>query len=208
MLCQGGLRVVPDALLSKAPDVDGLVVPGGPGTRRPQAETQPLVDYIRRRADQAEVVASVCTGAFLLARAGLLNGRRATTHWRWREALAARFPGVGLADGRVVDSGPVVTRPGSRPGWTWVYTCSNGCEGQRPPGRRRGASSGHPEPKAGVPEHTIDWSDVACGRMLSRGVGARSSWSASIAQGEVRPIRRSDSPCASRSDAGPPCGVC
>jgi transcriptional regulator GlxA family with amidase domain len=112
VLCQGGLRVAPDLLLADRPAVDVLVVPGGPGTRRPEAETQPLVDYVRACAGPARIVASVCTGAFLLARAGLLDGRRATTHWRWRSALAERFPTIRLAEGRVVDDGPVVTAAG------------------------------------------------------------------------------------------------
>lgn len=110
--CQGGLRVVPDDLVGADPHPDVLVVPGGPGTRRPETETEPLVEYIRRQAPHARIVASVCTGAFLLARAGLLDGRQATTHWRWREMLAERFPAVRLAEGRVVDSGAVVTAAG------------------------------------------------------------------------------------------------
>ena len=110
--CQGGLRVAPDLLLADGPAPDVLLVPGGPGTRRPEAETAPLVEYVRRCAATAQIVASVCTGAFLLARAGLLDGRPATTHWRWRAALAERFPAVRLAEGRVVDAGSVVTAAG------------------------------------------------------------------------------------------------
>ncbi|HVB09670.1 MAG TPA: DJ-1/PfpI family protein [Bacillota bacterium] len=110
--CQGGLRVLADHVVAEQPPIDVLVVPGGPGTRRPESETQPLVDYIRGQAATAQIVASVCTGAFLLGRAGLLDGRRATTHWRWRNALAERHPSVQLTGGRVVDAGGVVTAAG------------------------------------------------------------------------------------------------
>ena len=110
--CQGGLRIVPDRIVADDPPIDVLVVPGGPGTRRPEGETQPLVEYIRRRAGQARIVAGVCTGAFFLGRAGLLDGRRATTHRRWKDALAQRFPTVALTDGRTVDDGHIVTSAG------------------------------------------------------------------------------------------------
>ena len=110
--CQGGLRILPDRLVADDPPLDVLVVPGGPGTRRPEGETQPLVEYIRRRSGQARIVAAVCTGAFFLGRAGLLDGRRATTHRRWKDALAQRFPTVALTDGRTVDDGHIVTSAG------------------------------------------------------------------------------------------------
>lgn len=110
--CQGGLRVRPDHLMAEAPPLDVLVVPGGPGTRRPERDTEPLVEFVRRGSRRAAINASVCTGAFLLARAGLLDGRRATTHRRWRAALAERFPAIRPAEGRVVDDGDVVTAAG------------------------------------------------------------------------------------------------
>ena len=76
----GGLRVVPDYAWSHAPLIDILVVPGGFGTRA-LLRDQPTIDWIREAAASASLVTSVCTGALLLAKAGLLNGRRATTHW-------------------------------------------------------------------------------------------------------------------------------
>jgi transcriptional regulator GlxA family with amidase domain len=83
--------------------VDTLVVPGGPGTALACPE---LTAWLRRCAPQARRVASVCTGAFLLAEAGLLTGRRATTHWAYGEALASRFPDV------TVDTEPIFVRDG------------------------------------------------------------------------------------------------
>src|SRR5215471_11183953 len=82
-----GLRITPDADLRgvDASTLDLLLVPGGPGARR----RDPLmVAWIRAAAPRAGRVASVCTGAFLLAEAGVLDRRRVTTHWSWCAALA------------------------------------------------------------------------------------------------------------------------
>ncbi|MGX6602730.1 GlxA family transcriptional regulator [Micromonosporaceae bacterium Da 78-11] len=96
-----GLTITPDGPLAEAPDT--LVVPGGGGTRRPQPE---LVDWLRRHADVPARIMSVCTGAFLLAEAGLLDGRRATTHWQYCAKLAADHPGIE------VDPEPIFVRDG------------------------------------------------------------------------------------------------
>ena len=76
----GGLVLVPRYSFEDAPPIHLLLVPGGFGTR-PLLQDTETIDWIRRTAAAARKVASVCTGALLLARAGLLEGRRATTHW-------------------------------------------------------------------------------------------------------------------------------
>ncbi len=78
-------------------------MPGGDGTRLPQDD---LVGWLRAHAGRAERLVSVCTGAFLLAEAGLLDGRRVTTHWASCDTLAERFPGVR------VDPDPIFVRDG------------------------------------------------------------------------------------------------
>jgi transcriptional regulator GlxA family with amidase domain len=83
----GGLRVLPDHDFRSTPRIDLLVVPGGFGTR-PLLERESVLQWIRDTAASARHVTSVCTGALLLARAGLLEGRRATTHWGSYETLA------------------------------------------------------------------------------------------------------------------------
>ena len=101
-----GLTLTPDACLADAPqEIDTLIVPGGPGSREAAAEA-PLLEWIRQAARGARRTASVCTGAFLLARAGLLEGRRATTHWAAAAELARLHPGVN------VDPDPIFLRDG------------------------------------------------------------------------------------------------
>jgi transcriptional regulator GlxA family with amidase domain len=101
----GGLRVVPHHAFADAPRIDLLVVPGGYGTR-PLLEDRETLDWIRRTAAQARTVTSVCTGSLLYARAGLLDGRRATTHWGALDLLESLNAGVQVERAlRVVDDG-------------------------------------------------------------------------------------------------------
>jgi transcriptional regulator GlxA family with amidase domain len=85
--------------------IDTLVVAGGQGVRE-AAHDERLISWLRLAARRSRRVASVCTGAFLLARAGLLDGRRATTHWDACGALARRYPAID------VDPDPIFVRDG------------------------------------------------------------------------------------------------
>jgi transcriptional regulator GlxA family with amidase domain len=108
----GGLRVLPDHNLEGCPPLDVLLVPGGWGSRA-QVDNARLIDWLRGRARQAELTASVCTGSFLLARAGLLAGRRATTHWASLDRMRDAFPDVTVErDLHVVEDGNVLTSAG------------------------------------------------------------------------------------------------
>ncbi len=98
-----GLTVVPDHALADAPEPDTLVVPGGQGTRDPDPR---LTDWLRGHGPRARRLVSVCTGAILLARAGLLDGRRVTTHWAYSGRLARDHPAVD------VDPDPIYVRDG------------------------------------------------------------------------------------------------
>lgn len=109
---RNGLVVQPDYTLANCPPADILVVPGGAGAR-PLEERQEILGWIRERSAQAELTTSVCTGSFLLARAGLLSGRTATTHWESVPELRERYLDIEvLEDERYVDAGPVVTSAG------------------------------------------------------------------------------------------------
>jgi transcriptional regulator GlxA family with amidase domain len=108
-----GTRVVPDHTFADAPPLDVLVVPGGLGTRR-EVENPVIVDWIKSAAADCTWVTSVCTGAFLLHQAGLLAGRKITTHWAAIEELRGRIVDdvTVLEDIRYVRDGNVVTAAG------------------------------------------------------------------------------------------------
>jgi transcriptional regulator GlxA family with amidase domain len=104
-----GLRLAGDLALADVGAIDTLIVAGGDGTRPHRADPR-LVDWLRERAPDARRVASVCSGAFLLAAAGLLDGRRVTSHWAVCRELARRYPAID------VDPEPIYTRDGEL--WT------------------------------------------------------------------------------------------
>ena len=81
VVASGGLRVLPDYDLRDCPEINILVVPGGWGTRRKMNNAR-LLKWITDRSRHLEIMTSVCTGSLILGRAGLLDGRHATTHWR------------------------------------------------------------------------------------------------------------------------------
>ncbi len=102
-----GLTLVPDAALGQTPrPLDTLIVPGGSGHDEASRDRRTL-RWITDASARAGRTASVCTGAFLLARAGLLDGRRATTHWAHAARLAGEHPSVS------VDAEPIYIRDGS-----------------------------------------------------------------------------------------------
>ena len=107
-----GLLVVPQFQLSDCPDADLLLVPGGIGTRR-EVDNSSLVDWIQVTAARADLVLSVCTGALLLAKAGLLDDLEATTHHVAYELLRELAPSATVhEDRRMVDNGRVITSAG------------------------------------------------------------------------------------------------
>jgi transcriptional regulator GlxA family with amidase domain len=108
--CESGLVLVPhDRLGAGRGPLDTLIVAGGAGARA-AAEVPAVVRAVKRAAGGVRRIASVCTGAFVLAAAGLLDGRRATTHWAFCEALASAYPKV------TVDRDPIFVRDGRA--WT------------------------------------------------------------------------------------------
>lgn len=107
-----GLRTLPDFTLNTAPAIDVLVVPGGRGTRR-EIDNTVLIDWIATIAGSATLTTSVCTGSFLLAQAGLMEGGKATTHWGSIERMREMFPSIEVQENvRWVDDGAVVSSAG------------------------------------------------------------------------------------------------
>jgi transcriptional regulator GlxA family with amidase domain len=109
---RNGLAVTPSHSFETAPHGDVLVVPGGFGTRR-EMKNERLLEWLRPRAEEAEIVLSVCTGALVLAAAGLLDGLEATTHHGSFDLLEQTNAGVRVRrDVRVVDNGHIITSAG------------------------------------------------------------------------------------------------
>jgi len=106
-----GLRIHPDASFDNAPDLDVLIVPGGP-VEQPLGDPATL-DWVRRSHGTAALTASVCTGAFILAKAGLLGNLAVTTHWDDIAELRRDYPALTVLDNvPYVDNGRIVTSAG------------------------------------------------------------------------------------------------
>ncbi|MDP6390694.1 MAG: DJ-1/PfpI family protein [Alphaproteobacteria bacterium] len=104
-----GLILTPSATYTDLPDPDVLFVPGGPGQLAAMEDTD-LIAYLKAAGEAAELITSVCTGSLLLAAAGLLRGKRATTHWAAIDQLA--LLGAIPVEERVVEDGNVITGAG------------------------------------------------------------------------------------------------
>lgn len=108
-----GLGLVPTATFAEAPQLDLICVPGGMTGVVDAMEDAETVGFLAAQAEQARWVTSVCTGAFILGRAGLLRGRRATTHWAFADLLpmvgAVHEPARIVRDGKVITAGGVTS---------------------------------------------------------------------------------------------------
>jgi transcriptional regulator GlxA family with amidase domain len=114
---QNGLKVLADHSFDTAPAADVIIVTGGPGWQR-QANNPAMMDFLRKRKSHTDIIASVCTGAMILAASGLLDGRQATTKFEVvapeispLKELTDRF-GVASTEALVVDEGDIVTGGG------------------------------------------------------------------------------------------------
>lgn len=112
LTCSKGLLIVPHVTFEQCPHLDVLLVPGGQGTRK-EVENPVLINFIEEQAKNCKAVLSVCTGAFLLHKAGLLSGMRATTHWASLDRLRA-LGDVIVIEERVVHDGNIWTSAGYR----------------------------------------------------------------------------------------------
>ena len=112
----GNFVVQPHYTIHNHPSLDVLVVPGGWGVWA-ALQQEEVVAWLSRMASRVTILSSVCTGAFLLGQAGLLAGRKATTHWLSLERLSREFPQTQVQTGvRWVDEGDLVTSAGIEAG--------------------------------------------------------------------------------------------
>ena len=114
-----GLRILPHATLGDCPPLDLVCVPGGPGVSA-LMEDADVLDWLRGQAQSVRYVTSVCTGSLVLGAAGLLRGKRATSHWASRDLLA-KF-GAIPTPGRVVRDGNLFTGGGVTAGIDFALT--------------------------------------------------------------------------------------
>src|SRR5450755_1682784 len=110
IVCAKGLSINPHVSFADCPTLDFLLVPGGQGTRQ-EVENPVLVEFVARQAKACKAVLSVCTGSFVLHAAGLLSGRKATTHWGSLERLRA-LGDVTVVEQRWVRDGNVWSSAG------------------------------------------------------------------------------------------------
>jgi cyclohexyl-isocyanide hydratase len=116
---QGGLRLLPDTTLDDCPKLDVICVPGGTGVLD-LMEDEVVLSFLRARAEEAKFVGSICTGSLVLGAAGLLRGRKATTHWAWTDLLVPL--GAVPTQGRVVRDGKFFTGGGVTAGIDFALT--------------------------------------------------------------------------------------
>lgn len=111
----GGIRIITDGDLSLLASADLIVVPGWRGVDSPVPDA--LCNALRQASARGCQLLSICSGVFVLAASGLLNGRKATTHWRYIETLKARYPDIDVVEDVLYqDEGEILTSAGSAAG--------------------------------------------------------------------------------------------
>ncbi|GED72869.1 AraC family transcriptional regulator [Brevibacillus reuszeri] len=108
-----GLKVQPDYSFDTAPPFDLLIIPGGIGAKEREIHNEHVIKWITNQMESVQLMTSVCTGALLLAKAGLLKDKMATTHWASLDRLEKEFPQVLVQrEVKFVDEGNVITSGG------------------------------------------------------------------------------------------------
>ena len=111
ILARGGFRVLPHYGFSNHPGIDLLIIAGG--VHVAEMQKQPVIQWLKAQSEQVPQLASVCTGVFLLAEAGVLSSQKVTTHWQDIPSLRQRYPKLDVLENqRWVDEGEVVTSGG------------------------------------------------------------------------------------------------
>ena len=116
---QGGLRLIPDTTMADCPKLDVICVPGGTGVLDLMDDPE-VLGFLRAQAAEARYIGSICTGSLVLGAAGLLRGKKATTHWAWTDLLVPL--GALPTPGRVVRDGNVFTGGGVTAGIDFALT--------------------------------------------------------------------------------------
>jgi transcriptional regulator GlxA family with amidase domain len=108
-----GLRIQPDFSFNDKLIFDILIIPGGYGAEEVEIKNKVVIDWIKKQKDVVKILASVCTGAFLLAESGILDNKKATTHWMDILRLESKYPKIKvIKDTRFVDEDNIITSGG------------------------------------------------------------------------------------------------
>ncbi|KAB2389570.1 MULTISPECIES: DJ-1/PfpI family protein [Bacillus cereus group] len=119
---RNGLKVQPDYSIENLPPVDILIIPGGLGARKYEIKNEIVIKWIRQQMKEVKLMTSVCTGALLLAKAGLLEGLKATTHWASIEKFKNEFQNVEVIENvKFVDAGHIITSAGISAGINMAF---------------------------------------------------------------------------------------
>ncbi|EEM47512.1 ThiJ/PfpI domain protein [Bacillus thuringiensis serovar pakistani str. T13001] len=119
---RNGLKVQPDYSIKNLPPVDILIIPGGLGAREYEIKNEIVIKWIRQQMKEVKLMTSVCTGALLLAKAGLLEGLKATTHWASIEKFKNEFQNVEVIENvKFVDEGHIITSAGISAGINMAF---------------------------------------------------------------------------------------
>lgn len=112
VITRGGMKVLPDYDFASCPKLDILIVPGGMGTRKLMYD-ESVLKFVQQKANEVELLTSVCTGSLILANAKLLEGLNATTHWKSLQRMQEEFKNVKVSfDKHFVEDGNVISSAG------------------------------------------------------------------------------------------------
>lgn len=110
---RNGLKVKADFQFHNHPKIDVLIIPGGYGAEEIEIKNQNLLHWIKQQSKQVDILASICTGAFLLAEIGLLAGKKATTHWMDLDRMDSEYPDIEVIKNlKYIDEGHILTSGG------------------------------------------------------------------------------------------------
>lgn len=152
IVCAKGLSINPSIAMEDCPRLDFLLVPGGEGTLK-EVDNPVLIRFIEEQARGCQAVLSVCTGSFLLHRAGLLSGKTATTHWAWLDRLRA-LGGVEVVEERYVRDGKVWSAAGISAGIDLMLALIASVAGDEAAGKVQFRTEYYPSAKLYADSHT------------------------------------------------------
>ena len=145
VVCSKGLSVNPHKSFGNSPQLDYLLVPGGQGTRE-EVNNPALIRFIEEQAKNCKSVLSVCTGSFLLHKAGLLSGKKATTHWGSLERMR-ELGDVEVVEKRYVQDDAVWTSAGVSAGTDMMLAFIAAVAGEETAGKVQCAAEYYPDAK-------------------------------------------------------------